>query len=56
MSASVLGLPTETDEAIGAALDIALTTAACRMLGRPLPAGAAEGTPAAPEGGARFVP
>jgi D-alanyl-D-alanine carboxypeptidase len=41
-----LGLPTETDEAIGAALDNALATATCRMLGRPVPAGAAGATTA----------
>jgi D-alanyl-D-alanine carboxypeptidase len=37
----VVGLPTQPDEAIGVAFDAALTVAACRMLGKPVPEAAA---------------
>ena len=42
-----LGLPTEIDEAIGTAFDAALTTATCRMLGKPVPTGTTAATTAA---------
>ena len=43
----VVGLPTEQDEAIAAAFDTVLATAACRVFGRPVPSAAAGATAAA---------